>query len=222
MFGIDREPFEVDVLIGGGGIGGLMAAIHAANQGVSVLVAEKAHTKRSGSGATGNDHFTCYIPEVHGNEVKLIAKEVMNSLLGNYQDTSMVTNFLESSFDRVKDWNRWGINMKPHGFWEFTGHAYPGRPRIFLKYEGYNQKLVLTEQAKIQGVKIENHLSLTDIIAREGEVIGAIGLSTKAEKPVVKVFRIKSLILTTGTANRLYPPLSPGWMFNTAFCPSNT
>src|SRR4030043_1480797 len=186
MIDIDGEPVEVDVLIAGGGIGGLMAAIHAANQGVSVLVAEKAHTKRSGSGATGNDHFTCYIPEVHGNEVKLIAKEVMNSLLGNYQDTSMVTNFLESSFDRVKDWNRWGINMKPHGFWEFTGHAYPGRPRIFLKYAGSNQKQVLTDEAKKRGVRIENHLPLTEIITKDGEVIGAIGVSSKDERPVLK------------------------------------
>ena len=49
---IDKEPIEVDVLVVGGGIGGLMAAIHAADQGVSVIVAEKANTKRSGSGAT--------------------------------------------------------------------------------------------------------------------------------------------------------------------------
>ena len=80
MIDIDKEPIEVDVLIAGGGIGGLMAAIHAAEQGVSVIVAEKANTKRSGSGATGNDHFTCYIPEVHGPDINLIVKELMNSL----------------------------------------------------------------------------------------------------------------------------------------------
>ena len=55
-----------DVLVVGGGMGGLMAAIAAADGGASVLVAEKADTMRSGSGTTGNDHFVCYIPEVHG------------------------------------------------------------------------------------------------------------------------------------------------------------
>ena len=222
MIDIDKKPIEVDVLIAGGGIGGLMAAISAADQGASVIVAEKANTKRSGSGATGNDHFTCYIPEVHGNDIRPIVKELMNSLLGNYQDISIVTNFLEQSFDRVKDWDRWGINMKPHGVWEFTGHAYPGRPRIFLKYAGFNQKQVLTDQAKKRGVRIENHLPLTEVITKDGEVIGAIGLSIKDEKPVAKLFRTKCVVLTTGTANRLYPPMSPGWIFNTAFCPSNT
>lgn len=222
MIDVDKNPIEVDVLIAGGGIGGLMAAISAADQGVSVIVAEKANTRRSGSGATGNDHFTCYIPEVHGPDIELIVKELMNSLLGNYQDITMVRNFLEQSFDRVKDWHNWGINMKPHGFWEFTGHAYPGRPRIFLKYEGYNQKEVLNEQAKKRGVRIENHTPITELIVENGEIVGAIGINIKNEKPVLKIFRAKSVILTTGTANRLYPPISPGWLFNTAFCPSNT
>jgi len=199
----------------------LMAAIRAADQGASVIVAEKANTKRSGSGATGNDHFTCYIPEVHGNDVQLIVKELMNSMLGNYQDVSLATTFFEQSFGRIKDWHEWGIDMKPHGFWEFTGHAFPGRPRIFLKYAGYNQKQVLTDQARKQGVRIENHLPLTEVITRNGEVTGAIGISIRNEKPVMKLFRAKCVILTTGTANRLYPSPSPGWMFNTAFCPSD-
>lgn len=222
MIDVDKNPIEVDVLIAGGGIGGLMAAINAANQGANVIVAEKANTRRSGSGATGNDHFTCYIPEVHGPDIDLIVKELMNSLLGSYQDIKMVKTFLEQSFDRVKDWHSWGINMKPHGFWEFTGHAYPGRPRIFLKYEGYNQKEVLTEQAKKRGVRIENHTPITELIVENGEIVGAIGINIKKDKPALRIFRAKSIILTTGTANRLYPPISPGWLFNTAFCPSNT
>lgn len=222
MVEIDKNPIETDVLIVGGGIAGLMAAINAANQGVKVVVAEKANTRRSGSGATGNDHFTCYIPDVHDPDIDIIVKELLNSLLGSYQDITMVRTFLEQSFDRVKDWHSWGINMKPHGFWEFTGHAYPGRPRIFLKYEGYNQKEVLTDQAKNRGVRIENHIPITEVIVEDGEVIGAIGINIRDENPTLKIFRAKSIILATGTANRLYPPISPGWLFNTAFCPSNT
>jgi len=81
MIDIDKKPIEVDVLVAGGGIGGLMAAISAADQKASVVIAEKANTKRSGSGSTGNDHFTCYIPEVHGKDIQPIVKELMNSLL---------------------------------------------------------------------------------------------------------------------------------------------
>ena len=222
MIEIDKEVIETDVLVVGGGIAGLMAAINAADQGVRVVVAEKANTKRSGSGATGNDHFVCYIPAIHGPDMDPIVKEVRNSLVGGYHDNSMTVKFLEQSFDRVKDWERWGISMKPTGKWEFIGHAFPGRPRVFLKYEGANQKLVLTNQAKKRGVRIENHLPVIDVITSNGEVFGAIGVSIKNETPVLKLIRAKAVVLATGTANRLYPSVSPGWMFNTAFCPSCT
>ncbi|MBW2063492.1 MAG: FAD-binding protein [Deltaproteobacteria bacterium] len=223
MVEIDRKPIETDVLIVGGGIAGLMAAINAAEQGVSVVVAEKANTKRSGSGATGNDHFLCYIPEVHGNDIEPIVKETRNSLIGGYHDSSHTMKFLEQSFARVRDWETWGISMRPKGSWQFMGHAFPGRPRIWLKYAGHNQKEVLTKQARKRGVKIENHLPITDVITSGGEIIGAVGLSIRNEKPILKLFRAKSVILTTGSASRLYPPApSPGWLFNTAFCPSCT
>ena len=222
MIKIDRNALETDVLVVGGGIAGLMAAIHAAEQGISVMVAEKANTKRSGSGSTGNDHFVCYIPEIHGPDIGPIAREVHNSLVGGYHDHCMTVKFLEQSFDRVKDWERWGIAMRPTGKWEFIGHAFPGRPRVFLKYAGANQKLVLTDQAKKRGVRIENHMPVIDVVTHEGKAVGVIGLSIKDDTPVLKPIRAKAVVLATGTANRLYPSVSPGWMFNTAFCPSCT
>ena len=115
MLRIDEEPMEADVLIAGGGIGGLMAAISAAASGASVIVAEKANTNRSGCGATGNDHFMCYLPEVHGKDMAPILREYQNSQVGGFSDTSLAIRFLEQSFDRVKSWDSWGISMRPRG-----------------------------------------------------------------------------------------------------------
>src|SRR5512137_3071755 len=89
MVRIDEAPMESDVLIAGGGIAGLMAAIRAAVSGASVIVAEKANTKRSGCGATGNDHFMCYLPEVHGKDMAPILQEYKNSQVGGFSDTSL-------------------------------------------------------------------------------------------------------------------------------------
>jgi succinate dehydrogenase/fumarate reductase flavoprotein subunit len=219
MIAIDKTAIETDVLVIGGGIAGLMAGIHAARQGVGVLVAEKANTKRSGCGATGNDHFMCYIPQVHGKNMEPIIAEYYKSQVGGFSDHALATVFLAQSFDRVRDWERWGIAMRPKGKWDFSGHAFPERPRIWLKYAGHNQKAILTQQAKKQKANITNHLSITDIIAKDGEVRGAIALDTAGDQPVLRYIHAKSIVIATGCGSRLYPSPTPGWMFNTANCP---
>ena len=219
-----NEPVSTDVLVVGGGIGGLCAAIASARAGAKTIVAEKADTRRSGSGATGNDHFACYYPKAHGDDIRVILKELRQSLVGAYHDEKLSLRFLEESIHMVDRWQEWGINMKPFGDdYEFMGHAYPGRPRIWLKYDGHNQKQVLTRQAKKEGVEILNHLPVIDLIKIDGAIAGALALDVSKDTPTFTVIRAKKVILSTGTANRLYPAAgSPGWPFNTAFCPACT
>ena len=109
-----KPCIEADLLIVGGGIGGLMGAISAARAGCgNVLVMEKMHARRSGSGATGNDHFNCYIPECHGDDIRPVFRQTMQSLVGSFKDPSLMYKFLRKSFDLVRLWEEWGVNMRP-------------------------------------------------------------------------------------------------------------
>ena len=99
-----NPPLSTDVLVVGGGIGGLCAAISAARAGAKTMVAEKADTRRSGSGATGNDHFACYYPKAHGSDIRVILKELRQSLVGAYHDEKLSLRFLEESIHMVDRW----------------------------------------------------------------------------------------------------------------------
>ena len=219
-----KHTLETDVLVVGGGIGGLCAAISAAQGRARVTVLEKANSKRSGSGATGNDHYTCYCPKAHGSDISVILKELLDSMLGLCHDTKLSVRFLERSISIADKWHEWGINMKPFGDdYVFMGHAFPGRPRIFLKYDGHNQKQVLTAQARKAGAHILNHHPVLDLLRNEDGITGALALDMSGKEPAYTVVRAKKVILATGAASRLYPPAgTPGWLFNTAFCPSCT
>ncbi len=217
-----KERLEADVLIIGGGIAGLMAAIAAADKGADVLLMDKANTLRSGAGATGNDHFLCYIPEVHGN-VQVAYEEFMDSQNATSNDTPLVMRFLETSPDIVNMWQEWGINMKPTGKFNFEGHAYPGRPRIFLKYDGHNQKKVLTAQAKKRGVRILNHSPVLEMFRDETGICGVLALDISGDAPAFRLVKAKAVVAATGYVSRLFTTdPTPSQMFNTNMCPSGT
>ena len=217
------KTIDADVVIVGGGIGGAMAAIAASESGAKrVVVLEKCHVKRSGSGATGNDHFSCYIPEVHGDDVEPVLTALMNSLVGQAKDVELMRLHLLESFDIVKKWEEWGINMRPLGRWNFQGHALPGKPRAFLKFDGRKQKAVLAEQMKKHGVTVLNHHPVVELAKENGRVCGALAIDASTPEPSFVLVSAPCVILSTGLTHRLYVNgTTPNYLFNTAHCPNN-
>ena len=220
-----KEILDADVVIVGGGVGGLMAAVSAARNGAGTIVLEKANTKRSGSGAGGNDHFACYIPEVHG-DLATARQATLESMVGPDQDRDVLDASLERSLEIIEMWHSWGIDMKlgRNGGWLFEGHAFPGKPRVFLKYNGSNQKKVLTEQARKAGAVIVNHSPVLEMLpAPGGGMGGVLALDTTEERPAFRIVRARAVIMAAGNACRLFVSANtPGLMFNVGVCPANT
>lgn len=220
---VRNEIVKTDILIIGGGIAGLQAGIAAAELGADVIITEKANTRRSGSGSTGNDHFMCYIPEYHGDDFDEIIKEVTETLVGPIQDFDLLKLMMKRSFELVQKWESYGVNMRPTGEWAFIGHAMPDRRRYHLKYDGQNQKPCLTKEALRQGAKIMNKMVINELLTtKDNRVVGAIGLNISDDIPEVVIFQAKAVILGTGDAPRLYPGSNPAYPFNTAFCPASS
>jgi succinate dehydrogenase/fumarate reductase flavoprotein subunit len=221
MIAISKQ-IDTDVLVVGGGIAGLMAAIAARGEGdVDVLVAEKANTKRSGSGATGNDHFLCFNPDIQKIDAKTMIKEMLEGQVGPWHDTKITQVHIMRTFEMVQKWDSWGINMRPYGDqYVYMGHAFPGRPKMYIKYDGHNQKEVLTDKAKKSGAKLLNHHPVVDLLAVDGKIVGALALDTRKAEPSFTLIRAKAVIMATGCSTRLYTNgATPGWMFNIGNCP---
>jgi len=210
---MQEERIVSDVLCVGGGIAGLMAAIRAAELGAKVVVAEKGNVLYSGCGRMGNDHFETYIPKVHGADKEAWIEELLRTAKGEILiGKNLLRAQFQKAYDIVQLWQEWGIPMKYKGKWEFAGHSFPGRPMTHIKYEGRFQKKVLTQQAKKRGVKVMNRVMIYDLLLEGGQVVGAVGTHTRENK--ILVFEAKAVVLGTGKCSRLYPALTPGWMFN--------
>jgi succinate dehydrogenase/fumarate reductase flavoprotein subunit len=214
-----KEVIETDVLCVGGGIAGLMAAIHAGELGARVVVADKANTVRSGCAGMGNDHFRSYIPEVHGPDITPIINGLALSPIGGMRSREFVRVWMEKSFDMITLWESWGIPMKYEGRYEFAGHGFPGRPLASLKYSGGQQKTVLTREALKRGATIMNRVMVFDLLPGD-EGLGAVAIDVRKDRLIE--FHAKSIVLGTGLCTRLYPAPTPACMFNLANSPNNT
>ena len=192
-----EEIIEADALCVGGGIAGLMAAIRASELGAKVVVVEKGNALGSGRGRSGNDHFWCYIPEVHGTDMEAFMKECLKGpklkVIQSSTSTRVLRTFLANSFDIVKKWDSWGIPMKYNGKWEFAGHTFPGDVFTHLKYEGKDQKRILIKKAQEKGAKIINRIMVLDLLVSNNRVVGAIGIDTRQDKIVV--LKARSVIM---------------------------
>lgn len=218
------KNYTCEFLVVGGGVGGLMAAITAAREGVDVIVAEKADTRRSGSGANGNDHYHCYIPQCHGEDMGRVRREIGASFdAGPWVDSTMTDVWINRSYEIIRLWESIGINMRPTGEYRFEGHGLPGFQLYNLKFDGKNQKPALTAEAKKQGAKILNRVVINELLTNEeGRIIGAVGVDINEEEPELVVFQAKAALLATGFVSRMYPSITPAYMFNTPCCPATT
>jgi succinate dehydrogenase/fumarate reductase flavoprotein subunit len=213
---LQEERINTDVLVVGAGTGGMMAAIGATDGGARVILCEKGSARRSGGIRGGNDHFLCWIPEIHG---PLNQESVRRSwmIFGTTPfDRDVIKKIQELSYSVVQKWESWGINMKTNGHYEFTGHDFPGSSgkmgepskttRCWLHFSDYKLSTKLFKQVRDRNVKIIDRVMITEILKdSRGRVAGAVGISTR--EPKLFIIQAKSVVYNTGGvgATRMYP-----------------
>ncbi len=197
------EILKTDILIVGGGTAGCFSAITIAeNSKAKVLIAEKAHIKRSGCLAAGVNALNAYInpgesPESYVEYVKkdaegIIREDLVYSLA---KKLNQVTQKLEEmGLPILKD----------------AKGDYVSRGKRNIKINGENIKPLLAQavQAK-KNVQILNGVNIIDYIVQGQRVSGAYGFSLK--KNLFYVIYAKAVICTTGGAAGLYKPNNPGF-----------
>jgi succinate dehydrogenase/fumarate reductase flavoprotein subunit len=205
-----------DVLVIGGGLAGVRAAISAAQQGAKVVLADVGHAKRSGSGGAGVDHWhgACTNPcsKVTPEEY---TKACYDSMRG-YTGAHVRYIITRESWDSLLECEKWGLRIRDVED-EFKGaefrdeatkllFAYDYDNRHILRVWGHNVKPVIYREAERLGVNIQNRICTTSLLTEGGNqgarVVGATGIHTRTGE--FYVFRAKATVVATGGAGRLF------------------
>ena len=204
-----------DVLVIGGGVAGLQAAINAVKKGVKVAVAERGHAKSSGAGGAGVDHW-------HGAVTNPCSKVTPEDYtLGCYESMQGWTGgnvryiITKESWDTLLECEKMGVQIRDVND-EFEGanfrdeetklmFAYDYQSKHMLRIWGYDIKVKVYEEARRVGVDIYNRMMVTSLLneggKQGGRIIGATGVDTHTGE--FYVFRSKATVIATGGAGRL-------------------
>jgi len=211
-----QDSHETDVLILGGGIAGVWAAIAARRSGAKVTIMEKADTRRSGAGGTGVDHWG-YAAD---NPCSTITPEEMTSALveNHFGYRSGISTYIHASsaYETLLEMEAMGGKVRDTDD-EFKGapfrddvtkllFAYDYTNRYCIRVWGANYKPLLRRECKRLGVELLDRTSATALLTEGGahgaRVIGAIGVDCHTGAFVV--VRAKAVIVATNRPQRIF------------------
>ena len=202
------KDFEVrrittDVLIIGGGTAGCYAALTLSRDTeLSIVIAEKAHIKRSGCLAAGVNAINAYITKGHVPQdyVDYAKKDAA----GIVREDLLLT--AAEHFNEVTaDMEQLGLVIRKD-----ENGEYVTRGNRNIKINGENFKPILAKAVQAQGnVSILNRVNITKLLTKGGAVYGAVGFSLEDEEAYV--IEAKAVLVATGGAAGLYKPNNPGF-----------
>lgn len=200
---IEVRRITTDVLIIGGGTAGCYAALTLSRDTeLSIVIAEKAHIKRSGCLAAGVNAINAYITKGHvpqdyvdyakkdaagivREDLLLTAAEHFNEVTADMEQLGLVI---------LKDENG----------------EYVTRGNRNIRINGENFKPILANAVQAQeNVSILNRVNITKLLTKDGTVYGAVGFSLEDE--AAYVIEAKAVLVATGGAAGLYKPNNPGF-----------
>jgi succinate dehydrogenase/fumarate reductase flavoprotein subunit len=204
-----------DVLVIGGGVAGLQAAINAARKGVKVAVLERGHAKRSGSGGAGVDHWHGAVTNPCSKVTPEAYTQACFDSMKGYTGAHVRYIITKEGWDTLLDCEKMGIQIRDVND-EFQGadfrdektklmFAYDYKNRHVIRVWGYNIKPKLYEEAKRLGVNIYNRMMPTCLLTEGGKqgnrVVGATAVNARTGE--FYVFKARATVMATGGAGRL-------------------
>lgn len=167
---VNREELTTDVLVIGGGMAGLFAAVKAHDAGSKVMLVSKGRLGSSGQTPFAKGIFT-YDAATADISLDAFVAKVSRSAMGT-NNPVYTRQMAEHSLARVNELRQWGFFDSPL----------------------YNK--CFSKPIKERNIPVLERIVITHLMQENGSIAGAAGFSMDSEK--IQIFRAKSIILCTG------------------------
>jgi succinate dehydrogenase/fumarate reductase flavoprotein subunit len=196
--GVSERRIRTDVLVIGGGMAGMFAAIKAREQGMDVTLTDKGYVGKSGSTAYAEGDILFFRKSKDDLQewLDIISKRV--EYLNNRTWDEIC---LTEAEDRYNDLVSYGVE-----FWEKDGKQYKwdtsavgAPPSVYQDITMRAGKYAPTLRKKVleTGVRVLDNVMMTELLRESGAVVGAVGFHIRGGGLVV--IQAGATVISTGT-----------------------
>jgi adenylylsulfate reductase subunit A len=217
---MNEERLSTDILIIGGGVAGLNAALLAREAGQDVVIMDKAVIERSGHSAGGIDHFAAYLETGPAWDTREAYLEFTAQSARGATDLSVVESvYCDELKAAIERFEKIGCALRRADGTYFRTQSFGQPGPWWINFNGKRMKPLLGKAVRQAGCRVLDRVVTGDLLTRDGMVCGAAGFHIR--EGTYYVIQAKAVLLATGGTNRLYQNPS-GLSFNCWMCPANT
>ena len=190
------EVLSTDVLIAGGGIGGLAAAIKVKeeNPECNVLIVEKQTTGWAGK-ATKIGGILAFLGP-NNNADRFVDFQVRTS--GIYlNDQDLLYKYVESTHKAIEQLSEWSDKFAKTPDGKMLSFPAMFAPEYTSTFIDIDMMLPMRSRAKKMGIKIVNKIHVVDLLKQDNRVVGAVGFNIIDGR--FHIFKAKATILANGS-----------------------
>ncbi len=199
------RTIETDVLIIGGGLAALRAAISARRAGARVLVAVKRLLGRSGSSAMTTGGYAAASPDLNAQDQANF--HYIDTVVGGgyVNDRALVRALVDEAPARLTElWEFGAPFRKRDGRYHLSPSGDHSEARVLVpeNMRGGDMTLPMREVASILGIDVLENCVITDLLRDGGRVVGAVGIArNKVDGFVIEA---GAIVLAAGGAGRMF------------------
>ena len=201
----DFRALETDVLVVGGGLAALRAALAARGAGARVLMLGKRMVGRSGSSSMTTGGYAAALPEL--NPADSTRLHFIDTVIGGgYLNDRKLARALaeEAPAQIVELWNYGARFRKRNGRYHLSPSGDHTQARVFVPehMRGLDLTLPLREAAAAEGVYFIEDCTILDLLRSDDRVVGAVGIDRRKGEAVI--VQAGATVLAAGGAGRLF------------------
>jgi len=191
---LKEHIIDTDVLILGGGIAGLYAAIRAKNKPVDVVLVDKAFPGRSGNSLYASGAICGYQA---GDSLRDYLVDDLRTCFF-LDDQEQAERVIEGMYACREEMESWGIEWVRDSEGKIIRKKGLGMLKSYnIHFSGGRRLMnVIRGEAVRRGTRILDRIMITDLLTRDGEVVGAAGFHIRSGE--FYCIKARSTIVATG------------------------